>query len=83
MEVVGFRRSRSFNYVCYLTQKKNGPTHVQTIKLTLLNVLAVFETREAGVTIRLAGVKMPLLSMEQTRKLEKETQNLTHEFRLL
>lgn len=63
--------------------KKNGPTHVQTIKLTLLNVLAVFEIREAGVTIRLAGVKMPLLSMEQTRKLEKETQNLTHEFRLL
>lgn len=48
-----------------------------------MNVLAVFETREAGVTIRLAGVKMPLLTMEQTRKLEKETQNLTHEFRLL
>lgn len=68
---------------CAASCKKNGPTHVQTIKFTLLNVLAVFETREAGVTIRLAGVKMPLLTMEQTRKLEKETQNLTREFRLL
>ena len=37
MKVIHFRRRWTFN--CYFTHK-NGPTHLQTVKVRLLNVLA-------------------------------------------
>ena len=55
-----------------------------TIKGMLLNVLhPLFERREAKVMVRLAGVGMLILTKDQKRKFEEETQNFACKFRPL